>query len=161
MFRTYLGQIQFWTIPVKFRTNPALLGASLSLSSSSSSSEYGPWSSPYVVPIVPMHPNLIPINKGGGRPVARSGRGGRSQSKLQPVVHLYRLLTNLLHLPDRLICLSRIDQAEMFAWFAWAGSIRLGRGAWIAWAGLIRLGRGAWFAWAGLIILPRKIRHTS
>ena len=28
---------------------------------------------------------------------------------------LLRLLTNFLHLPDRLICLSRIDQAEGFA----------------------------------------------
>ena len=28
-----------------------------------------------------------------------------------------RLLTNFLRLPDRLICLSRIDQAERFAWY--------------------------------------------
>ena len=48
---------------------------------------------------------------------------------------------NFLCLPDRLICQSRINQAERFAWFAWAGLIRLGRGAWFAWAGLIRLRR--------------------
>ena len=70
----------------------------------------------------------------------------------------YRLLTNFLCLPDSLICLSRIDQAERFAWFAWAGLIRLGRGTWFAWAGLIRLGRGARFAWAGLIRL-RRLPH--
>ena len=52
-----------------------------------------------------------------------------------------RLLRNFLRLPDRLICLSRIDLAERFTWFAWAGLIRLGRGAWFAWAGLIRLRR--------------------
>ena len=62
-------------------------------------------------------------------------------------------VTNFLCLSDRLICLSRIDQAKSFAWFAWAELIRLGGGAWFAWAGLIRLGRGAWFAWAGLIRL--------
>ena len=47
------------------------------------------------------------------------------------------LLTNFLSVPDCLICLSRIDQAERFAWFAGPGLIRLGRGAWFAWAGLI------------------------
>ena len=52
-----------------------------------------------------------------------------------------RLLTNFLRLPDRLIYLSRIDQAERFAVFARAGLIRLGRVAWFAWAGLIRLRR--------------------
>ena len=76
-------------------------------------------------------------------------------------IDMGRLLTNFLCLPDRLICQSKIDQAERFAWFAWAGLIRLGRGAWFAWAGLIRLERGAWFAWAGLIILLRQIRQLS
>ena len=31
-------------------------------------------------------------------------------------------------------------QPERFAWFTWAGLIRLWRGAWFAWAGLIGLG---------------------
>ena len=52
-----------------------------------------------------------------------------------------RLLTNFLCLPDRLICLNRIDQAGKGSWFVWACLIRLGKGAWFTWVGLIRLGR--------------------
>ena len=66
-----------------------------------------------------------------------------------------------LCLTDRLICLSRIHQAWRFAWFAWAGLIRLEWFSWSASPGLIRLGRGAWFASAGLNIQLKKIRHTS
>ena len=50
-------------------------------------------------------------------------------------------LTNFLPLPDRLICLSRIDTGGRFARFAWARLIRLEWFAWFACAGWIRLGR--------------------
>ena len=72
-------------------------------------------------------------------------------SRVAPLVadhHQTRLLTNFLHSPDCWICLSRIDQAEMLAWFSRDGMIRLRRGNWFAWAGF-----SAWFAWAGLIRL--------
>ena len=59
------------------------------------------------------------------------------------------------------LCTQWIHLADMTSWqslqAAWAGLIRLGRGAWFAWAGFIRLGTGACagFACAGFIRLRR------